>query len=369
MTGADATGGDANVWTYSTAGQSWSALTNISTASQTAGAGFLVYVYQDANFDGDTSEIGGPIDLSRPAELVVLCRNMEQVRAALTFSELTDVIVDFLEVKGLREAVELIQSTDRRAIVASPRVLKPSEERLVGFLVKLGADAILVRSLGLLHSLATRRGEDKQSTPLLFGDFSLNAANRPTVELLGRAGLQRLAMSHDLNRNQLCNIAYEGAENLEFIIHHHLPIFHTEHCVFARFLSDGDNKENCGRPCERHVLHLQSRDGKQHLVEADVGCRNTVFNAEAQSGVAEFQHYLNSGFRTFRLELVDHSALESREVIRNYLDVLAGLKSPDESWEELRGSRFGASRGSLKNTRSILPDEMRRPGWIKWPRS
>jgi len=65
MTGADYNGGTANVWTYSTAGQSWSALTNISTASQTAGAGFLVYVYQDANYDGDTSDDADlPVTLS-----------------------------------------------------------------------------------------------------------------------------------------------------------------------------------------------------------------------------------------------------------------------------------------------------------------
>jgi len=65
MTGADATSGTANVWTYSTAGQSWSALTNISTASQTAGAGFLVYVYQDGNNDGDTSDDADlPVTLS-----------------------------------------------------------------------------------------------------------------------------------------------------------------------------------------------------------------------------------------------------------------------------------------------------------------
>ena len=315
-------------------------------------------------FSGPDGVIGGAIEPSKRPELVVLCRNMEQVRAALTFPELSELIVDFLEVKGLREAVELIQSAGKRAIVASPRVLKPSEERLVGFLVKLGADAILVRSLGLLYSLASRRS-DEGSDPLLYGDFSLNAANRPTVELLGKAGIKRLAMSHDLNRAQLCSIASAGARNLEFIVHHHLPIFHTEHCVFARFLSDGNNKDDCGKPCESHTLHLQSRDGKQHLVEADVGCRNTVFNAEAQSGVAEFQDYLSAGFRIFRLELVDHSAAESREVIKSYLDVLAGSKSPDKSWAELRATRFGASRGSLKITRSITPEEMKRPGWIK----
>jgi len=317
-------------------------------------------------FSSESSSIGGPVDHSTEAKLVVLCRNMSQVRAALTFPKLSDIVVDFLEVRGLREAVELIQSEGRRAIVASPRVLKPAEERIVGFLIKLGADGILVRSLGLLYSLNSKKRENTDGTfPMLFGDFSLNAANRPTVELLGRAGLERLAMSHDLNRKQLCNIAKAGAKNLEFIIHHHLPIFHTEHCVFARFLSDGNSKSDCGKPCEHHQLHLQSRDGKQHLVEADVGCRNTVFNAEAQSGVAEYYDYFNSGFRIFRLELVDHSEAESRNIIKSYIDVLSGLKPPNSSWTEMCSTRFGASRGSLKITKSILPAEMKRPGWIK----
>ena len=51
MTGGDITGGTANVWTLS--GQSWSALSNLSTASLTAGQGFLVYVYADTDADGD----------------------------------------------------------------------------------------------------------------------------------------------------------------------------------------------------------------------------------------------------------------------------------------------------------------------------
>ena len=67
-------------------------------------------------------------------------------------------------------------------------------------------------------------------------------------------------------------------------MHHHLPIFHTEHCVFARFLSDGNDFRDCGRPCERHTLHLRDAASADHLVLADEGCRNTVFNAAAQSG-------------------------------------------------------------------------------------
>ncbi|MBT6711902.1 MAG: T9SS type A sorting domain-containing protein [Candidatus Marinimicrobia bacterium] len=52
MTNGDITGGTANVWTLS--GQSWSALSNLNTASLTAGQGFLVYVYADIDWDGDS---------------------------------------------------------------------------------------------------------------------------------------------------------------------------------------------------------------------------------------------------------------------------------------------------------------------------
>ena len=67
-------------------------------------------------------------------------------------------------------------------------------------------------------------------------------------------------------------------------MHQHLPIFHTEHCVFCRFLSDGNSYLDCGRPCESKSVHLRDGSGKDHLVLADKGCRNTVFNAQAQSG-------------------------------------------------------------------------------------
>ena len=65
MTGGDITGGTANVWTLS--GQSWSALSNLSTASLTAGQGFLVYVYADTDADSEGEE--GKFFVWTPAEI------------------------------------------------------------------------------------------------------------------------------------------------------------------------------------------------------------------------------------------------------------------------------------------------------------
>ncbi|MCH7762798.1 MAG: T9SS type A sorting domain-containing protein [Candidatus Marinimicrobia bacterium] len=61
MTGADVTSGSANVWTFDVSSQSWTALSNLSTASLTAGEGFLVYVFADTDNDG-TDDL--PVTLS-----------------------------------------------------------------------------------------------------------------------------------------------------------------------------------------------------------------------------------------------------------------------------------------------------------------
>jgi collagenase-like PrtC family protease len=87
--------------------------------------------------------------------------------------------------------------------------------------------------------------------PALEGDFSLNAANALGAHQLLSAGLSRLAPTHDLDAAQLAGLARglgpaRARASLEAIVHTHLPIFHTEHCVFARFLSEGNSFLDCG---------------------------------------------------------------------------------------------------------------------------
>ena len=301
-----------------------------------------------------------PLEPCAPA-LTLLCRSREQVEAALELPGLDEIAVDFLEVRGLAEAIRAVQASGRRAVAVSPRVLKPKEERIRTFLLGLGADAILVRSLGLLHSLL---GERERRVPALYGDFSLNAANRRTVRLLLHSGLHRLAPTHDLDADQLCALAEADdgfGGRLELVVHHHLPIFHTEHCVFARFLSDGDDRTTCGQPCERHEVHLRGEDGKDHLVRADLGCRNTVFNAEAQSGLKWLDRFVAAGYRRFRIELVDHAPDEVAPLVQGYAAALRGEVPVDDAWRRVAQGRFGLTTGSLR----VLQEgsALKAPGW------
>jgi U32 family peptidase len=290
----------------------------------------------------------------RAPRLTVLCRTVEQAAAVCEVDAVGEVQLDFLELKGLRAAVDVVQGAGRKAVVAAPRVLKPKEERIWRFLLGLGPDAILVRGLGLLHTLTALTDAP---VPPLYGDFSLNAANADTVDFLLNRGLSRLAPTHDLNAPQLCHLARGGhAASLELIVHHHLPVFHTEHCVFCRFMSSGDNRSNCGEPCERHDVRLRDLNGRDHVVLADMGCRNTVFNAEAQSGASHLPDFLQAGYRLFRIELLDQPASAVAPLLDHYHRALDGQLAAPALWQWLRDSSpRGVTLGSL-----VVSPEQRR---------
>ena len=142
-------------------------------------------------------------------------------------------------------------------------------------------------------------------SPAPIGDFSLNAANSLTAETYLGLGLMRITPTHDLNADQIADLAGRtGAHRLEVVAYQHLPVFHTEHCVFCRFLSSGTSYLDCGRPCDEHRIALKDPAGRAHPVMADVGCRNTVFGAEAQEGSRHFEAWRRAGIRhTLRIPI------------------------------------------------------------------
>jgi putative protease len=187
------------------------------------------------------------------------------------------------------------------------------------------------------------------------GDFSLNVANRLTAEYFkNRFALERVTASYDLNFAQL-EALLEAAppEWFEVTIHQHIPMFHMEHCVFCAFLSSGTDYTNCGRPCDKHDLKLRDRVGAQHPVKADVGCRNTVFNALAQTGAEYVSRMLDLGMRHFRLEFLNESSEQVRETIVKYRQLLAGELTGQQLWRELRLlNQLGVTRGQMGTSRS-----------------
>ncbi|HEU4324237.1 MAG TPA: DUF3656 domain-containing protein [Roseiflexaceae bacterium] len=295
-----------------------------------------------ATLDHALAERARPAETPNSApQLHLLVRTPEQLEAALALRP-ASITLDYLDLYGLRPAVEQVQAAGIVARVASPRVLKPSEQRIVRFLLKLDCE-ILVRSAGLLHAL---QGEQ---APALTGDFSLNAANALTADTFLRLGLARLTPTHDLNAAQITDLAAGvGAERLEVVAYQHLPVFHTEHCVFCRFLSSGTSYKDCGHPCEKHRVALRDVNGRAHPVMADVGCRNTVFGAEAQEASRHLDEWRAAGIRHYRLEFVHESGEQVALVTRAFADALVGRLGTAELAQRLqRTAPQGTTEGSL----------------------
>lgn len=274
-------------------------------------------------------------------QLHLLVRAPKQLDAALALRP-ASITLDYLDLYGLRPAVERVRASGITARVASPRVLKPDEQRIVGFLLKLDC-AIVVRSSGLLYTLQT-----EPHSPLI-GDFSLNAANALTADAFLQLGLARITPSYDLNAVQIGELAQAiGADKLEVVAYQHLPVFHTEHCVFCRFLSSGTSYKDCGRPCEKHHVALRDANGREHPVMADVGCRNTVFGAEAQEASRHLDEWLRAGVRHIRLEFVHETAEDVQRIGNAFQAYLAGSVTAHELTHRLqRLAPQGATEGSL----------------------
>jgi putative protease len=289
----------------------------------------------------------GRVLTNTATQLIVLVRNLEQLHVALDSGAET-VYCDFDNPKHYRDAVAAVRARqsgieDRKfeIFVAPPRIFKMGEEWTLQQVRSCDADGYLVRNYDHLRFFAKDR---------CIGDYSLNIANRLAAEYFKNAfRLERVTASYDLNFQQLEALLQAApAAWFEVTLHQHMPMFHMEHCLFCAFLSSGTDYTNCGRPCDRHDVKLRDRVGAEHPLKADAGCRNTVFNAAAQTGAEYAAKMLLLGVRHFRIEFVNETPAQVTQTISKYRQLLRGDITGGQLWRELKlFNQLGVTRGQI----------------------
>ncbi len=269
---------------------------------------------------------------------------MQQLQAALE-AGIETIYCEFEDTRAYRKAVQFVREnktiSNQTIWVAPPRITKPGENWILQQVRSCEADGYLVRNYDQLQFFAPDR---------CIGDFSLNVANALTADYFKQQfKLERLTASYDLNINQLEDLLVSCPPDwFEVTIHQHMPMFHMEHCVFCAFLSEGTDYTNCGRPCEKYEVKMRDRVGTEHILHADAGCRNTVYNGTAQTGAEYVQHMRSLSLCNFRIEFVNETPAQVTQTINRYRQLLQGQITASQLWRELKlQNQLGVTRGSL----------------------
>jgi U32 family peptidase len=277
--------------------------------------------------------------VSTPVALRVLVRTLAQLEAAVD-AHIEQIYCEFIDPRHYRAARRI--ADERSEIFAvPPRITKPGEHWTLEQLATCEPTGYLVRNYDQLEFFQGQR---------CIGDFSLNVANALTADYFQRRyRLERLTASYDLNISQLMDfLGTYPAQQIEVTIHQHMPMFHMEHCVFCAFLSEGADHTNCGRPCETQQVELRDRVGTNHILQADVGCRNTLYNGKAQTGAEYVQQLIGYGVSHLRLEFVQEDAATVTKTIEYYRQLISGEISGTQLWQNLQlYNQLGVTRGTL----------------------
>ncbi len=275
--------------------------------------------------------------------LSVLCRTAEQAEAA-ALAGVKRLYLDFRDIRSYAATTARLReiAPDCKVWIATIRIMKAHEGGFFKYIHEAQPDGVLVRNLGAaLHFR-------EKDLPMV-GDFSLNAANPESVRLWRALGMKAVTISYDLNAAQLGDLLASGCGPLlELTLHQHMPLFHSEHCVFCTFLSQGHSFKDCGQPCEHHRVRVMDRKYAMHYLASDEGCRNTLYNGQAQTAARCVQAARQQGLRRFRLELLAENAEKTTELIEAYRELLKGRTTPKQLMERLNLlDRIGVTEGTV----------------------
>ena len=301
-------------------------------------------INENASLSGLLAMKYSPLTVLPSPNLIVLVRNLEQLEATLA-AGIETIYCELEDPRKYKQAVELVRQSSNspspKIWVAPPRITKPAENWILQQVRSSNADGYLIRNYDHLQYFAEEN---------CIGDFSLNVANALTADYFkNHFGLERLTASYDLNIYQLQDLLKSAPPQwFEVTIHQRMPMFHMEHCVFCAFLSEGVDFRDCGRPCEKYEVKIRDRVGTEHILQADAGCRNTVFNGTAQTGAEYVQNLVELGLQNFRIEFVNETPQKVTETIHLYQQLLQKEITGSQLWRELRlQSQLGVTRGTV----------------------
>lgn len=216
---------------------------------------------------------------------------------------------------------------DRLLVVNTPRILHDGEldgwQRIVLTAMSRGALGVLTGNLGMLH------WAQSQELPI-FADYYLNVFNGQTARFLADHGCRQVALSVELNLEQMQDVV-DSCSNVPFeaIVHGDLPMMVTEHCILSS-VGLGPSESRPGQ------YYLKDRKDVLHPLETDQSQRCHIFNG-AELNLADSARLLYQvGFAAWRVEGQRFAPERIFQLIRGYRAILDACEDGRSISDDIR---------------------------------
>ncbi|MBQ2864943.1 MAG: U32 family peptidase [Clostridia bacterium] len=204
--------------------------------------------------------------------------------------------------KGLADAIEYIHRHGKKAYITVNCFAKNSEIDNVGayagFLHSIGADAVIVSDIGVIHTI-------RNACPELEVHVSTqaNCVNYASAMVYRSMGAKRVVLGREMSLDEIAELRAKVPDDLELeaFVHGAMCMAYSGRCLISSFLNNrSGNRGDCTQPCRwnYHLVEqtrpnvflpiIEDERGSAILSSHDMNCLS-ILDQIADAGICSFK--------------------------------------------------------------------------------
>lgn len=221
--------------------------------------------------------------------------------------------------REIREGAEICRAAGVSFVLSTPRIVHDNEmphvERLFTLAAELGAEGVLVGNLGLLARA------ESYGLPA-YADLAFNVFNPYTAAWLLEQGVAQVALSPELTREQIKEIASGTGARVEVLVQGRVELMVSRYCAPGGLLGGFAGGRRCVAPCRGKRFALKDRLGVLFPLEVDQFCRMHLFNSRDLCLLDDLPELLEMGVGVLRIDARGRGPGYTRDTVRAYRQAL-----------------------------------------------
>ncbi|ABW19507.1 U32 family peptidase [Alkaliphilus oremlandii] len=255
--------------------------------------------------------------------------------------------VYYEDIATFKDAIGMCREKNTAALteiyLRTPNILRNSEyDRLENLVEGLSFDGILAGDVGLI-----RWNKEHANLPV-FGDYTLNVFNRPSIHAFEGLDFNGITLSPELDFNSLYQLDFNNALEKEAMIYGKVVVMTTEYCPFIQENQCDHNCNQCRYPKYHYNFGLNDAKNVSFPIAKNYWGRTIILNSKPLFMIDRLHEFKDVPVQWLRLEFTDETIEEIKELLelaeKNIHRALTGEKSKEDIEVE-RIFKDGFTRG------------------------